>query len=262
MTFIAVTTTRGLPADQLAPCIDSAVELLRSQASAIQLRNHDSSCRLIDSALEQVASLHGDRSAAMIQALTEAGNLLVGTGDFRAAHRYVEQACAMSRELYGAVHRETAYAIQDLAVVLNGLDHDEAHDEAESLLREALAIRREVLPSDHPELAGSKALLSEYLVRCWGRSEQKSGNLHLIDEAEQLTKRALSILEPGRGANDPDVQNLRLTLLDCAAAREDYSALEQLARSCASVPMPEQRRAGPFEDYLPSDFLQLARACH
>jgi tetratricopeptide (TPR) repeat protein/predicted Ser/Thr protein kinase len=81
------------------------------------------------------------------------------------------------------------------------------YDEAAPLIEEALAIRREVLPWNHPE-RGESLRLSGLLKRARGRA----------DEAERLLTEALIIVEAGPG---PDSLEAARLLIDLAGIDQD-----------------------------------------
>ncbi len=101
-------------------------------------------------------------------------------GRYAEAEAHFQRALAIVEIGLGHDHPETAFVLNDLALLYSKQDR---HAEAEPLYQRALTIRQASLPADHPDLAES---LENYaaLLRETGRS----------DEAEEMEARASAIL--------------------------------------------------------------------
>lgn len=181
----------------------------------------------LEATIQNIIKRHGQRSVAAVQSLTETGRMLVyGPGRYDLAIPFIQRSLDVSREVYGSEHRETAYALHDLAVVYAGADLSRYGAEAETALREAIDIRRKLLGPDHEELAGAETELARELL---GRWSEGSSNGPIL-EAESLASHARTILEPLRGPTHYEIVSLRRVLLECAIVRKEYSLAEARAR--------------------------------
>jgi tetratricopeptide (TPR) repeat protein len=152
---------------------------------------------------------------------------------FDAAEPHARQSVELRRRFHGADHVSTAEDEAAWAPILHALGRDE---EAEALLRHAIAILEHELGPEHPEVAGAWNNLGSALAddaeaaaayrRALASKERSLGpdhpsvaitlnNLAVKErkrgdaaEAERLYRRALAILEP---RVEPDHPNLLLT---------------------------------------------------
>ena len=85
-------------------------------------------------------------------------------GDYAAARPYYEQALAISREVLGEKHPDTATSLNNLGYLLQAMGDYAA---ARPYYEQALAIRREVLGEEHPDTAQSLNNLG-YLLQAMG----------------------------------------------------------------------------------------------
>jgi tetratricopeptide (TPR) repeat protein len=115
--------------------------------------------------------------------------------------------------LLGDKHPSTARALRNLAVILQS---EGKLDAAETMLREALAKRRELLGNEHPDVAGSLEYLAEVL-----RGEGRQ------DQAETLLRECLSIREKGL-PDDRLTFSARSALGENLLARKKYAEAEPL----------------------------------
>jgi len=182
----------------------------------------------LEATISRIETRHGERSVATVQALTETGRMLIIAAErYDLALPFIQRSLALSRKVYGNEHRETAYALHDLAVVYAEVDSSKYGSEAEAALREALRIRRTLLGDAHQETAGAKAALARQLLDRWQELDPSGPDL---TEVEELASAARSVLEPLRGSSDAEIVALRRTLLECAFARKDYPLAAKRAR--------------------------------
>jgi tetratricopeptide (TPR) repeat protein len=102
------------------------------------------------------------------------GSVFQAKGDYGIARMYFLRALRVLEEEYGESHRETALAYHNIGglYLVLGL-----YEEAERFLHEALTIRREILPEDHPDI---DVTLNEYIIAIEKLGRQQ--------EAEQFKK--------------------------------------------------------------------------
>jgi tetratricopeptide (TPR) repeat protein len=93
--------------------------------------------------------------------------------------------------VFGSEHRNTIISLIKLALLYH--EHGK-YEDAEPLLKQALAIREKVLSPEHPDVANSLNNLAGLYYK-QGRYE----------EAEPMLKRALAIMEKALGLEHPDV---------------------------------------------------------
>jgi hypothetical protein len=71
----------------------------------------------LDATLREVVAKRGEYSVESVQAFREAGLLLIRNEQrYDLAEPYIERALHLSRGVFGTEHRETGYALHDLAV--------------------------------------------------------------------------------------------------------------------------------------------------
>ncbi len=132
----------------------------------------------------------GDEPEVEAELRNTIGEVYLALGQYGRAEKILRQALAKSK-LLGRVHREVATSLGNLALALENQDK---LTEAESMQREALAIRRELFGYDHLEVASSLNSLAIVL--------RDEGNLQ---EAQRIQREALTIQEKLLGKEHPDV---------------------------------------------------------
>jgi serine/threonine-protein kinase len=108
---------------------------------------------VLEEALAAQRRLLGADHPEAIESLYQLGVLLKHTGEAARAEELLREALERSLRAHGELHERTARCLAALAA-------PERLDEAGDLLRRALAIRRRVLPADHPDLAESLGMLA------------------------------------------------------------------------------------------------------
>ncbi len=236
----------------------------------------------LEATLASVSERYGASSIESSQALTDAGvQLIRAAGRYDLAEPYVERALGVCREVFGTDHRETGYALHDLAVVRSEVSPEPFHIKVEPLLREAIAVRTRILGSDHKETAGSERTLAALLLGTWGRQANPDSGSALLADAERLLSHALPVMESALGKDQFEVTELRYLQVEVAVAREDFRRAESLARDlmtkhrqpCNSLGKPpssgdllavalrgqgKAAEAQAVERAFPKDFCQLA----
>lgn len=184
----------------------------------------------LDAVIAHVTRQFGERSVESIQAATEAGIALIRDWQrFDLAHPYIARSLELSRVVFGTDHRETAYALQDLAVVRQELRPELFVQWSGPLAREAIAVRSRVLGADHLETAGSERDLATWLFASWRNQRGASPGSPMLVEAQGLADHALDVLEAAYGVTHFEVVGLRYLRAQVALAMRDYVLAETLA---------------------------------
>ena len=145
---------------------------------------------------------------------------LLESGNHAAALVEAQKFEAAAKAQFGINHTNYAYALSVVATVYVG---QAKFDEAEALLRRAIALREKVLGDDHPDVAHSLTILSSMYSM-----QRKFG------EAEGLLRRALEIQTRALGDSDFRVGTTLTSLaLACLAQgkREEADALHERGMS-------------------------------
>lgn len=121
----------------------------------------------------------GNQPEVHVEMLTVLGRVEQALGDFDLSMKLLEEALALSKELYGSEHLNVASVTALLGDVLRW---DGEFERADSLLRESLAVRRQFIQGDHPDIANTMIQLA--------RTLEMKGN---FEEAEVLYTRALDM---------------------------------------------------------------------
>lgn len=200
-----------------------------TSASRPETRDVQSAVERLDGVVSDVAGRFGENSIESVQAATEAGIALIRDWQcFDLAHRYIERSLALSRAVFGIDHRETAFALQDLAVVRHELRPELLVQWSGPLAREAIAVRTRVLGKDHLETAGSERYMATWLFGSWRTQRRASARSPVLVESRELANHALGILEAAYGVGHGEVVGLRYLQVQIALAMQDYALAEAL----------------------------------
>ena len=165
--------------------------------------------------------LVGERHPGVLRVRINLAQVQTLRGDLDTAETTLRPALAGLREIYGD-HPDLATGLQILASIRRRRG-DPA--EAEKLLRQSLAIRRQLLPPGHPARARAATRLAEQLVEI-GRH----------DEAEPLAQAAYRSFLEALPAEHPDTADARGVLGLIAIARgEQTLGRAELEASLASL---------------------------
>lgn len=217
----------------------------------------DSRLATLEATVMGIADSYGQNSPETIQALTETSTLLSNRERFDLALPFMERALTISREVYGPDHRETAYAMQDVASLLTEIDPGVHIPRAEQLFRDALAARLKQLGPDHPETAASEAQLAWQLLLGAGAQTLPEQQQAMLAEAERLALHAQKILD----AADDDSYWLQVRRIgvEAAFARGDYAEVQRRVRALPDgVDYP--RGPGLYPDATARELLSKAPA--
>ncbi len=149
----------------------------------------------------------------LADSISHLGNLYLEHGQYAEALKYLEQALATRKKLYGDTHLYVAYSLNDLASVYNA---QQLFEQAEPLFIQALEIKQAVLGEDSIENVNSLNNLAVLYI-----------DKAAYAKAEPLLKNALKILkqhqaEPHKMATTQNNLALLYTYLG------DYEQAEQL----------------------------------
>jgi len=158
----------------------------------------------------------------LAQRLNDAGSARFRLGEYKQAVQLLDEALLIRRQLDAADTSRSAGPAT--ATLLNnlGLMHYLAGDpvRAEPALREALALRREVLAPDHPDLAQTLTNLG-LMLKDYGDSS----------EAVRLLREALKVRETALEPDHYRIAQARLNLAIALREIGDFSAAEPLFRA-------------------------------
>ena len=201
-----------------------------SAASRRQDQDVESATGRLDAVVSEVGARFGESSIESVQASTEAGIALIRDWQrFDLALRHIERSLQLSRAVFGTDHRETAYALQDLAVVRHELRPELFVQWSGPLTREAIAVRTRVIGADHLETAGSERYLASWLHGNWRKQRRRSAGSPILVEVRKLADHALAIIEKAYGVQHPEAIELRYLQLRVALITGNFALAESLA---------------------------------
>ena len=132
-----------------------------------------------------------------------------------------EELAGVVEAAYGAEHKQTAYALNNLADLYQ---QQANYDQAEPLYQRSLQIKEQALGPDHPSLATTLNNLAN-LYESQGKYEQ----------AEPLYQRALTITEQALGPDHPDVAAPLNNLARLYESQGKYEQAEPLYRRALAI---------------------------
>jgi serine/threonine-protein kinase len=184
------------------------VELARRHGHALERAGHpDDARRVLVAALPAARALGPLDEVGVLAELGLAENDLGELGDARA---HLERARSLARKELGDQHPRVASITHDLATTVY---RQGTYAEAESLLREALAVRELTRGADSTEVANTVEALGVTLL-----AEDR------LAEARPLLERAITILEARLGPTNTDVANAYNDIGGAYHRAGDYAA--------------------------------------
>jgi hypothetical protein len=166
----------------------------------------------LDAVLNAIAAEYGEQSIELAQATTDTGVMLISRGShYDLSEAYFEQALELSRQVFGSEHRETGFALHDLAMVRNELRQEPFDERVRPLIREAIAVRSRVVGPEHKETAVSEGALADWLLGLWTRAGNFDPKSHWLVEAERNVAHALPAMERVLGHANFEVMQMRLS---------------------------------------------------
>lgn len=217
---------------------------VRASEPLLAGEGQDDQLRRLDAVLQAIASRYGEVSVESVQAATETGLLLIRHDRYDLAEPYMELALRLSREVFGTDHRETGYALHDLAIVRDRNRREPFDQAIRPLMEEAIAVRSRTLGRDHQETAASERTFARMLLQAWRRSGDGDVRSALLVESRSRTSRALPALERALGREHAEVADLHYLRAEIALERGDFRLAQALARALVDV---HRRPCSPFD---------------
>ena len=154
--------------------------------------NFTNAYAMLQKALDIQLQLHGEKDLQVASVLTKLGLVLHRGRRLSESVAVSRQALAIQEALLGHTNLDVAASLDSIATGLRA--ENQSLDEAEAKARDCLALRRELLPPQHPQIAS--ALINLGLVL---------GNEGKLDEAEQCEREALKIFMETLPPDDPTI---------------------------------------------------------
>jgi len=185
----------------------------------------------LDAVLNAIADEYGDHSIELTQATTDTGVMLIARGErYDLSESYFERALELSREVFGTDHRETGFALHDLALVRNHLEQEPFDERVRPLIKEAIAVRSRTVGPEHEETAASEGALARWLLGLWTRAGSGEAKSALLVEAERNLAHALPAMERALGHQNFEVTQMRYLKVEIALARRQFRQARVLAQ--------------------------------
>ena len=185
----------------------------------------------LDAVLNAIADEYGEKSIELTQATTDTGVMLIVNGDrYDLSERYFERALELSRAVFGTEHRETGFALHDLAVVRNELRQEPFDERVRPLIEEAIGVRTRVVGPEHKETAASEGVFARWLFQRWTRDGKDDSRSSWLVEAERNVAHALPAMERALGQDHFEVLPLRYLKVEIALARRQFQQARVLAQ--------------------------------
>lgn len=243
--------------NELARQVQAVVEAVETNEPKLDNGTIERQLALLEKTIAAIAHSYGTRSVETVQALTMTSGMLARKDRPDLAIPFMERALSLSREVYGPDHRETAYPLHDVAVLLCLQRPGEYVRRAELLYRGALTVRRRRAGPDDPETAATEAQLAWQLLLGSTREALRERELAALTEAENLATHARDVFAAHSDASY--ALQIHRILVETAFARGDYSEVERRAQVLLNEGDYE-KGPGLFPDETGADLLAKARA--
>ena len=214
------------PPNEVSPRITAVQDAVRKNEGTLTEPIEDHLDGLM-ATISGIANTHGDHSVEAVQVLQETSALLAEKDRPDLALPFMERALALSREVYGQDHRETAYPLHDVAVLLAMIAPDQYDPRAELLYRGAVDVRRHQAGVDDPETAASEAQLAWQLLLGATRESLPYRKYPMLAEAEQLALHAQRVFDAHKDGSS--WYQIRRILIETAFAHADFAAVRKRA---------------------------------
>jgi tetratricopeptide (TPR) repeat protein len=208
--------------------LDAAAAPL-GRALEIDRRNHDPNLFAVEESLAQIFELTGNRRQAfeLFQQAAAGADMQVAARSYaslaaldppRAADYYAKAITAQEKET-GPDHPRVALLLNRLA---QALEEKQSFDQAEALLRRALAIQRKALGPSH-DTATTLVNLGSLLQ-----------TLKRDEEAERMEREAIGMLEQ-RSPQSAELAAAYTNLADLLSPRKDFAPAAALLRRAIAI---------------------------
>ena len=206
--------------------IADTVRKIQAQADVVEARAIFEAGKLAEERIDwRAASAHYARAARLQpnnwQYAERAGRLAEMVGDYATAASFKEAALGLVTSAFGPDARQTATALNNLALTYHYLAR---YMEAEPLYRRAIEIDERVFGKDHPNVATDYNNLAELL------QDQRK-----YDQAEPLLRRAMEIDEKVLGKDHPTVAIRYNNLAGLLQDQGKYDQAEPLYRRAMEI---------------------------
>jgi tetratricopeptide (TPR) repeat protein len=206
--------------------IADTVRKIQAQADVVEARAIFEAGKLAEERIDwRAASAHYARAARLQpnnwQYAERAGRLAEMVGDYATAASFKEAALGLVTSAFGPDARQTATALNNLALTYHYLAR---YMEAEPLYRRAIEIDERVFGKDHPNVATDYNNLAGLL--------QDQGK---YDQAETLFRRAMEIDEKVLGKDHPNVAIRYNNLAGLLQDQGKYDQAEPLYRRAMEI---------------------------
>jgi len=206
--------------------IADTVRKIQAQADVVEARAIFEAGKLAEERIDwRAASAHYARAARLQpnnwQYAERAGRLAEMVGDYATAASFKEAALGLVTSAFGPDARQTATALNNLALTYHYLAR---YMEAEPLYRRAIEIDERVFGKDHPNVATDYNNLAGLL--------QDQGK---YDQAETLFRRAMEIDEKVLGKDHPNVATDYNNLAELLQDQRKYDQAEPLLRRAMEI---------------------------
>jgi hypothetical protein len=209
----------------------------------------------LESTIVTIVETHGDHSLEAVEALQETAALLANKSHWDLALPFMERALVLSREVLGQDHRETAYALHDVALILTNIAPDRYDPRAEILFRGAVDVRRQRAGVDHPVTAASEAQLAWQLMLGSKWEVLPYRKYPMLAEAEQLALHAQRVFDAHKDRSC--WYQIRRTLIEIAFAQADFAEVQKRARELLED-RDYEKGPGLYPDATARDLLKKA----
>lgn len=148
----------------------------------------------IEEALAEQRRLVGPDHPDALESVHALGQIHYGAGDESGARTLLEESLDRHRRVYGERHEKTARALFALAPLMVGSNPGRARE----MLSQALDIRRQLLPRNHPDVAMTLGALADYYSQLGelerARDLYREAFVELRDPADRRHPNAIALM--------------------------------------------------------------------
>lgn len=219
------------PADTLTVRSDAIRGRVESNERLLARGEPERQLSRLDAVLNAIADEYGEKSIELTQATADTGAMLIRQGDrYDLSERYFERALELSRAVFGTEHRETGFALHDLALVRNELRQEPFDERVRPLIKEAIAVRSHAVGPEHQETAASEGALARWLFHLWKRDGGGDPRSPWLAEAERNVAHAQAAFERALGHTHTETAALRFLKVEITLARRQFRQARVLAQ--------------------------------